>query len=248
MHKNIYLQLLHTQSHIQWISLVSMSIERRGSILYHPCAASRPCEEQKDQCSTWSLQLLYSFCFTAMPLLPHCSFLIPSPSKLTSPQERTDTKWKGWEVARSSRLSRLVPSFLTLFCCSSLLLLFLFPSASSLYPRFSSFTPRLLTTSFVSFSHPHTLCRFPALTNSSSFFSLRQPDYISYMSLPERALYTFSLPCSPSLSTQFTSPLLLSISSLWRCSAPTETSSCCLARCIFVCVMSWQSSAIAIIF
>lgn len=32
-----------------------------------------------------------------------------------------------------------------------------------------------------------SLCRSPALNNSSSFFSLRQPDYISYMSLPDRS-------------------------------------------------------------
>ncbi|TNN36772.1 hypothetical protein EYF80_053069 [Liparis tanakae] len=38
--------------------------------------------------------------------------------------------------------------------------------------------------------------RSPALTNSSSFSSLRQPDYISYMSLPEHAP---SLPPSPSI-------------------------------------------------
>lgn len=65
---------------------------------------------------------------------------------------------------------------------------------SFFYPRFP---PRLLSTSFcLPFSH--FLCRFPAPENSSSFFSLRQPDYISYMSLPELSLslslYTLSLP------------------------------------------------------
>lgn len=48
------------------------------------------------------------------------------------------------------------------------------------------------------FSHSHTLCRFPALTNSSSFFSLRQPDYISYMSLPELSLPVHTLQPSSS--------------------------------------------------
>lgn len=51
------------------------------------------------------------------------------------------------------------------------------------------FTPRLpahrqLLSLFLSLS----LCRFPALANSSSFWSLRQPDHSSYMSLPERSL------------------------------------------------------------
>lgn len=175
--------------------------------------------------------MLHIICFVlALSRLHRCTL----PSGFTSPSD---------ERLRSGR-SRLVPLVLELFGCSSLLLLsFLFPSAfspsSTLSWSYSS-PPHQQLRLFLSPSLPLSLslCRLPVLTSSSSFFSLRQPDYISYMSLPEHSLFlSLSLSTlSLFLPTQFTFPLLLSIPSLWQRRACTETSSCWLAKSLNMCI------------
>lgn len=216
-----------------------MLIERHGSISYAVITSALRSNAKNKRFSAqhhlfpFIFLVFYSYPLSSSLFFPHS---ISQQAYLSSRKDLN--QMKGWEVVYSLVSSVFSHTLLLLFAVALFFLLPLLFIHAFLVLLLASSPPAL----FLSLTLSLSLCRFPALTNSSSFFSLRQPDYISYMSLPERALslYTFSLPFTLSLSTQFTFPLLLSISSLWRWWSPRETGSCWLARSVnvYICMLN----------